>query len=90
MLDDKLRQWLITEARYAARSAKDVLSRCRRVERIFNVNLDKAVKTQDGLEKIMNRLQNESGSYLKPKVNRMLSVSIMKTAVKLYHRFLNS
>jgi len=50
--EDTFKKWLTEDMRYAGRSAKDVLSRCRRVERVLAINLNmhqaKGLKTPSG------------------------------------------
>lgn len=87
--EDTFKKWLIEDMRYAGRSAKDVLSRCRRVERVLGINLNKAVKSKKGCDDVCQRLVDKADTYIKPGANKVGSVSIIATAVKLYHNFLN-
>ena len=90
MVKDNFREWLIRKKAYSPRPARDMLSRCKRVERIFNISLDKSIKTEKNLDELLHRLKNDADSYLKAGVNRITSVGILRTAVRLYHEYLNS
>lgn len=82
--------WVIMRVKYSQKTASDAASRCRRVERLFNVKLDSAVRTQKGFEAICQRLKKEINSYVKPKGDKRVAKATLTRAVKLYHEFLNS
>lgn len=44
MLDDNFAKWLQTEKNMGVKSARDVISRCRRIQLVFKISLDKEVK----------------------------------------------
>ena len=90
MAKDNFREWLICNKAYKPRPARDMLSRCKRVERIFNISLDKSIETQKNLEELLHRLKNDADSYLRVGANHTTSVGILRTAVRLYHEYLNS
>ena len=90
MVKDNFREWLIRKKAYSPRPARDMFSRCKRVERIFNISLDKSIKTEKNLDELLHRLKNDADSYLKAGVNHITSVGILRTAVRLYHEYLNN
>ena len=90
MVKDNFREWLIRNKAYSPRPARDMLSRCKRVERIFDISLDKSIKTEKNLDELLYKLKNDADSYLKTGANHTTSVGILRTAVRLYHEYLNS
>lgn len=90
MVKDNFREWLICKKAYSPRPARDMLSRCKRVERIFDISLAKSIKTEKDLDELLHRLKNDAHSYLKAGASHTTSVSILRTAVRLYHEYLNS
>ena len=90
MVKDSFREWLISKKAYSHRPARDMLSRCKRVERIFSISLDETIKTEKSLDERLHRLKNDADSYLKVGANHITSVGILRTAVRLYHEYLNS
>jgi len=91
MIDDKFKEWLIKKVKLSSKTASDASSRCRRIEKIFNINLGNAAKSMNGLEKVLERLNTESNAYIKPSVkNRYAAKATLVRATRLYHQFLNS
>jgi len=88
--ENTFKKWLIEEKQYNEYSARDVLSRCRRVEKVFNIKLSKTVKSINGYNNIRQRLLDEFHRYIKPGANTKKSVSAIVTAIKVYHNFLYS
>ncbi len=87
-------QWLIRKTTLSQRARSDVASRCRRVEKLFNIRLDDAVKSEAGFEKICLKLEKEKSSYVKKgmseEVIKYVAKGSLVRAVRLYHQFLNS
>lgn len=90
MIDEgKFVNWLVQNKKFGAKSAKDVKSRCHRVERIFNISLDEELIKPHGLEYINNRLIEEQQDYLKPETNVVYATAVLKRAVTLYAEYLD-
>jgi hypothetical protein len=85
---DIFEEWLIKKRAYSPKVAKDVLSRCRRVERIMNRPIAKLCRDEKILESTLKYLWTNAATYIKPGANKTTSVSIIGTAVKLAHHFL--
>jgi hypothetical protein len=87
-------QWLARKTTLSQKAAGDAASRCRRVEKIFNIKLDDAIKNEGGFKKVCLRLEKEKNSYVNKRMNERVAKYIAKSslvrAVKLYHQFLNS
>lgn len=83
-----LKNWLISEKNFGKKSAGDVVSRCRRIERILEISLDISVDTPEGLDHIATRLKGESSTYLKPHVNKVYAVAVLRRAATLYSEYL--
>ena len=90
MIDNDFVEWVIKKIKCSQKTARDAASRCRRVEKLFNVRLDNAVRTQKGFEMIRQSLKKEMNSYVKPGTNKWAAKGTLTRAVKLYHQFLNS
>lgn len=89
MINNNFRKWLIEKVRYSNRSANDAASRCRRVEKLLNVELNVVVRTEKGFEMMRERLRKGKNSYFKPGINIGKAIDTLIRAVKLYHQFLN-
>ncbi len=82
-----LQDWLINKKEFQKKSARDVISRCKRVERIFDISLDTTLKSQADVNELIDRLRAESSSYLAPEVKKVYAVSVLRRAVKLYAEY---
>lgn len=83
-----LKNWLVLEKNFGKKSAGDVVSRCRRIERILEVSLDTLVNTPKGLQHVTDWLKKESSIYLKPDVNKVYAVAVLRRAATLYSEYL--
>ncbi len=83
-----LKNWLISEKNFEKKSAGDVVSRCRRIERILEISLDTSANTPEGLHHVATRLKGEASTYLKPDVNKVYAVAVLRRAATLYSEYL--
>lgn len=83
-----LKNWLISEKNFGKKSAGDVVSRCRRIERILEISLDTSANTPEDLHHVATRLKEESSTYLKPDVNKVYAVAVLRRAATLYSEYL--
>lgn len=88
MDNDNFYQWLVTKKDFGNKSARDVLSRCHRVENMFNIILDDYVNS--GLEKILQRIKKEACLSLKQGINQIAIISQLRRAVTLYSEYKKS
>jgi hypothetical protein len=86
-MDAEFQRWLVSEKGLGEKSARDVLSRCRRIERTFAVSLDTIVQSRKAVEELSERLSSESGSYLKPSTNPAYGVPVVRRAMMLYAEY---
>lgn len=85
--EDDFREWLIKETKYSGRSTSDVISRCKRVEKILNVNLAHTLRSEKEFHIISKALWDKSDSYLRPGANKTGSVKILVAALRIYRKF---
>lgn len=86
-MDNQFKNWLVETKGFGKKSAGDVLSRCRRIEKTFGVSLDKIIHLESEVRNLHQRLQEESGSYLKPDTNPVYGVSVVRRALSLYTEY---
>lgn len=77
MISDKLVEWLVEEKNMSVRSAKDVLSRCRRICRILDIDTIEETTLKQLIE---TEEYNECSMFIK---------SQLKRTVTLYSEFLS-
>jgi len=88
-MDDKsFGEWLIRKRRYGPQSARDMQSRCRRIERIFRCDLDRVLQSPTAYESYHHRLMEKADQILGPRTNRRYAIGSLRTALKLYVEFL--
>jgi hypothetical protein len=80
---DAFYEWLIQSRGYSVRAAKDVVSRCKRIERVLGIDLDGHLTLSD----VRERLTAAAPSYLRAGANPVTAVSILRTAAKLYWEY---
>lgn len=90
MRDEPFNEWLASERGYSDRAARDVVSRCRRIEKILGTSLDRSVRSATGRDTILERLRADADQYLRPGSNKTTAVGILLSAVRLYHDFLQA
>jgi hypothetical protein len=90
MNDDGFRQWLTKSKNMPDKQARDVVSRCNRIERVFNVSLDDVVRSQRKLETLLERTSVEADNYLKAGANQLTASSQLRTAARKYAEYKGS
>lgn len=88
MRDVPFREWVMETRGYSLRASGDAVSRCKRVERLLRVNLDTALRSAAGYERLQERVASETEFHLKPGASRRTSVGVLRSAIKLYRAFL--
>ena len=84
MNENKFKEWLINDMGKDLRQAGDILSRCRRVERVLDISLDGATASEDKFSAMMERLAAEANNYLKPGSNRITALGQLRSAARLH------
>jgi hypothetical protein len=56
-VDERFFQWLVNVRGLSEKPAKDILSRCRRIERTFGVELAKVAATQSATDTAVDRIR---------------------------------
>jgi hypothetical protein len=90
MNDDNFREWLANSKNLSAKQIRDIVSRCNRVERVFNVSLDDVARSERKLETLFERTRSESKTFLKPGANQLLASSQLRSAVRKYIEYKGS
>jgi len=86
MQDEMFRKWL--EKRYTSKKVvSDKLSRCRRVEKLFNINLDK-IKNNKAYDQLLSDINHNLEEKVDKNINFVLCKSNFRNALKLYKQFL--
>ena len=84
-------KWLKKEREYSHKSTSDALSRCRRIERIFGVSLDKKLSSESGFEGLRDRVSNESELLVGNGKRKLYTArGVHRLALKLYFEFLKA
>jgi hypothetical protein len=86
-METNFKEWLIKNNEMKLRSASDVICRCGRVERILGIDLQKSIKTQADINKVLGRLTAEKKSYLSPKTKPYNIPCSLRRSIKLYGKF---
>ncbi|MBI5182434.1 MAG: hypothetical protein HZA06_05945 [Nitrospirae bacterium] len=83
-------EWLIEFKHMGSKSARDVVSRCGRVEKIFGISFQDSLVNLEDVELVLRRLELESGSYLHASTKSIYAVAVLKRAVRLYYEYYKS
>ena len=86
----KLGNWLKAKKRLQHKSARDVISRCRRVEREFGISLVQTIKTQGDVDKLIERLDKESASLFASGTKTVFAAGVIRRALRLFGEFVES
>ena len=86
----EFRQWLTETKGFKQKSAGDILSRCRRVERVLGISLREELSQPADVEDIRQKLRQNQAAYLDPKTNPIYAVAVLQRAVNLYGEYLRS
>ena len=81
--------WLHRRKPIGHKTAKDTVSRCKRVESIFDMSLESTVNSDDKLEKVCQRIRNEVGSYSRPGVKQKHLWTSLNLATRLYAEYIS-
>jgi hypothetical protein len=87
MIDRNFQNWLENSKELAPKSARDVLSRCRRIERTFEISLAETIKTKEDANLLCERLGKESSSLFAPTTNKVYATAVLRRAVNLYSEY---
>lgn len=90
MNEDGFRQWLTKNKNTSDKRIRDLISRCNRVERVFNVSLDDVVRSERKLETLFKRTKTEADKFLKPGADQMMASAQLRTALRKYVEYANS
>ena len=88
MIEKEFLYWLKERKRLKKKSAGDVISRCKRIERTFEIELDSTLKNQKGYNTLYKKLMDKSDLYLKKGSNKATAVAVLRRAAKHYFEFL--
>lgn len=89
MVEIELSDWLINVKGFQKKSARDVVSRCRRIENIFNISLTSNVKSKEDVDQLLQRLTQESSTFLAPHVKKIYAVTVLRRSLTLYAEYRN-
>jgi hypothetical protein len=73
------KDWLCGQKDYSGRAAADVVSRCKRIERILEKPIQTLVSTETALAKTLDALSNKSSEYLRPGSNPVTAIPLPTT-----------
>jgi hypothetical protein len=88
MQDADFRLWLENKRSIKGRYLSDIMSRCRRIERLLDMSLDSAVASEQKLNRAISYLGHNSKTYLRRGADSK-SVSMLRVAVRYYAEFIN-
>lgn len=89
MIDENFKKWLV-ENGMGNKSANDVLSRCRRVEKVLEVSLNTSVKSTKDAEKMAAIIREKQSKFFGAKTKTVYAVAVIVRAVKLYGEYRQS
>jgi hypothetical protein len=81
-------KFLVTKKKISARVAKNHSSRCRRVERIFGIDLKKAIKNQDSYVELMTKIGHFSQTEYENSVSKYAAAGTLRSAVRYLAEFI--
>lgn len=87
--EQTFRAWLEKEYRYPLRVARDMASRCRRVETSYGLRLSKACASSAALEKTLALMTGAPKRLLAPGA-KSSAILAYRLAVKRYSQFLSA
>ena len=82
---EQFRAWLLKNKSFQAKSAGDVISRFRHVEKVLDISLERTVTSAKELDEVLQSLNQQRGNYL-----TFSSVPSLRRAVRLYYEFVTS
>jgi hypothetical protein len=84
MDDQGFENWLRTEKRLGAKTCKDVVSRCKRVERALGISLDRTLTSPGRCAKVCDRLNEEVRSFVRAGAQPKHATTALRHATRLY------
>ncbi len=84
---ERFQVWLMAKKGYSNRASRNVLSRCRRIERLVGQSMKDIVRTQQSVDEVMSFLSSNADDYLRAGANKVTAVSILRTALRLAHDY---
>ena len=84
----EFRSWLLTVYELQPKSACDVLSRCRRIERDFDISLDDTLRTHEGFSSLILKIKDSYTPELTSSKSKPYSITgTLIRACRLYCEF---
>jgi hypothetical protein len=87
LINEQFLEWLRIEKNLGLKSARDVLSRCRRVERVLQINLETEINNSMDSRNIVSRITKEKSKFFSPDTNVTFAFSVIARAIRLYGEF---
>lgn len=89
MIDENFKNWLVKNG-MGNKSANDVLSRCRRVEKVLELPLNANVKSAKDAEKIVTMVREMQSKFFDSETKAIYAVAVIVRAVRLYGEYRQS
>jgi hypothetical protein len=89
MIDEHFKDWLVKNG-MGNKSANDVLSRCRRIEKVLELSLNTSVKNTKDAEKIATMIREKQSKFFGAKTKTVYAVAVVVRAVNLYGEYRQS
>lgn len=90
MNERKFNEWLENNSKDKYRSKRDRVSRCKRIERLFDVDLDKMKNNDKYYDGIQYKLEFDLKNYVSENIDIDMCRSQLRSALKHYKLFLES
>jgi len=87
IVEPAYRKWLLQKKKMSKRSAGDVISRCRRIERVLSVSLSREINKINGLDLLKVKLKKKSTKFLSPKTNKVYALAVLNRAAALFFEY---
>jgi hypothetical protein len=80
--------WLRTKKRLGDKPARDVVSRCRRIERELDVSLARVCRSDRAFVELLHELKQKVGAYSQAAAETKNVYGPLRRAARLYSEFL--
>lgn len=90
MIEEGFKTWVIRKKKLGVKSARDVVSRCKRVERVFGISLHSAIRNSNDANQMVKQLTREQSKFFSPSTNKVYALAVLARAVRLYGEFRES
>ena len=87
MVDTEFLRWLIHNKELKEKSARDVLSRCRRIERVVGIDLDDAVESDDTFIALLFLLKEKVSDFSSETAISRNVYAPLRRAARLYSEY---